>query len=621
MTDTAQISETIADGAAKVRQAIIGAEAAAASGPKPIHNAYTRARRTGGPVRDLPAGCPVEPLGVMRSTRYYLDALRQLVELPADKHNRTNILGLFGNRIDFLHDHFTRTNKKGDPDGWRPEQAAECLMTACADRGVWDPFDRVRGSGSWMGRNGELIMHCGDAIWFGSTVKGARGNWHQPGLVDGYVYPAESPLPRPDDEAADGGEAGVGSELLEMLASWNWRRDKLDAQLLLGWIGAGIIGGALKWRPLAWITGGKGTGKSTLHEVLKGVCGDALVAVSDASAAGVWQKLGYRTVPVAFDELEAEEDNRKANNVIKLARQAASGGVVLRGGSDHQSSQFMARSCFLFSSILVPPLLGQDRSRMAILELGELSKTVRPPNLDPKRLAKMGRQLRRRLADGWWRWQETFDGFRNALVERGHSARGADQFGTLLAMADILIADTLPLPEEYRNWAERLEDSNLSEREDDDRDEQRCLGHLLSTVIDPYRNGQRTTVGEWVVKAAGLQPDGPQSEAFGEKDQKDANAALGTYGMKVVKGVSGTDYLAIANYHQGLSSIFSNTHWAGRSGTQGVWVQAVRRLPGAEIYRKVIWLGGQAVRATVVPISSVITRNPTTDADAQLEGY
>ncbi len=615
----------IRGGAADVQRALDTAPDFSGDGPPPDRDDAPPARKPRGkgghtPVKTLPPDCPVMPLGVKGKSRFYLDALRQLVSLPASEHNRTNLMGLFGQHIHFLHNEFPRFNKRGDPDGWRPEQVAEALMTATSERGVWDPDDRVRAAGSWLGDDGELLVHYGDAIWRGPTPDGQTpARWFSPGLVGRHVYPAGSPLVRQSEQVAEGGEGGAADDLLTLLRSWSWRRDDLDAQLLLGWIGAAMLGGALKWRPLMWLTGGKGTGKSTLHDVLRAVFGDALVSVSDASAAGVWQKLGYATLPVAFDELEAEEDNRKANNVIKLARQAASGGVILRGGSDHQSSQFVARSCFLFSSILVPPLQGQDRSRMAILELDELQAGQKPPALDPKHFRALGAKLRRRLADGWTRWPATLDAYRTGLMEAGHSARGADQFGTLLAAADLLLWDTVPESENVRQWTERMQARDMAERDDDERDEQRCLSHLLSSVVDPYRNGKRTTVGEWICRAAGLETAN-RTDEDGTR-QGDANAALGTSGMRVVEGAeSRQKYLAVANYHQGLAAVFRETHWAGRSGTMGVWVQALRRLPGAQAGSKAVWFGGQVARATLIPMDSVIKAAPADRALELVEG-
>ena len=125
----------------------------------------------------------------------------------------------------------------------------------------------------------------------------------------------------------------------------------IDARLLLGWIGSAMMGAYLNYRPLAWITGDSKTGKSTLQELLGWVLGGALLQSPDASEAAVRQVLGQQSLPVAIDEAEAEEDNRKLLALVKLARIAASAsGDIMRGGQDHQGHQFQAKTCFLFSS-------------------------------------------------------------------------------------------------------------------------------------------------------------------------------------------------------------------------------------------------------------------------------
>jgi hypothetical protein len=96
----------------------------------------------------------------------------------------------------------------------------------------------------------------------------------------------------------------------------------------------------------------------------------AVLRTHDATEASIRQVLGKQTLPVFFDELEAEANSDRAMRVIKLARLASSAGVIYRGGSDHQATEFIARSCFYFTSILMPAMLAQDRNRLAILELG-----------------------------------------------------------------------------------------------------------------------------------------------------------------------------------------------------------------------------------------------------------
>ena len=560
---------------------------------------HTPTGRGGG---SLPDDCPVKPLGRHGTTCFYLDALDQLVAFAPRDHSRLGLQTLFGASSHQLYEYWPR-QKDGVVTGWRPELAAERLMQAAAEKGVWDPTEKIRGRGSWRGAEGELIWHCGDAIFQGAPPgvdepPGARFGIHKPGLIGAHVYPAAGALPRPSAEPSAAGADGPAAEVLKLFETWTWRAPAIDPILLLGWCGAAMIGGALDWRPLVWITGGSLTGKSTLNKMLRAIFDDGLVAVTDATAAGIWQKLGYATLPVILDELEAEEDNRRSSMITKLARQASSGGIVLRGGQDHRGSEFTARSCFLFQSILIPPLLGQDRNRLAILELGRLPAGSRPPNLNErvKEIAGYGAALRRRLADGWHRLPETLEFYRASLEAAGHNARGMDQYGTLLACADLTLFDEMPESETADKWVAACSPSAFNSWDDGLSDEDHCLNHLMSSIVDQFRNGGRSTLGDWISKAAGRGGDG---------DPAEANRVLGTYGGKVLE-YHGVQVLAIASSHQGLAKLFEGSQWQARAGASSVWTQALRRLPGAEPYDKTVNFAGARSKATIVPVELVL---------------
>lgn len=573
-----------------VKDAVAGAEEAPPAEP---------GRRGGGgdPAGSsiLPEDCPVTPLGIEGATCFYLDASRQLRAVPARDHSRLGVQNLFGRQSHRLYDYWPRYSK---PDkqgnifvtGWKPELAAEGLMAAAAAEGVWDPFKRVRGAGAWAGEDGELILHLGDEVlvFSGADPWGTKRT-HKPGRIGRNVYPAFEPIPGPATEAA-AADGGPGGDLLTLFNTWAWRRGEIDARLLLGWTGCAMIGGALDWRPLAWVTGGKGTGKSTLHRVLAHVFGGALVSVSDTSAAGIWQELGYATLPVTLDEAEASEDNRNVDRVIKLARQAASGGVVLRGGADHNSVKFMARSCFLFSSILVPPLEGADRSRMAILELGELGDQP-APKIDGEKLRTLGAGLRRRLVDGWNRFGATLQRYRVALTDEGMTARGADQFGALLAIADLILHDDETDTDIAAEWAVKIAPVAGAEFDrGEGLDEFLMVDYLMGSAVELPHKAGRVTIGELIAKA--LHPaDGGE----------EANHTLGTYGLGVMFEKDGI-FLAIANRNPELARLFRGTHWAGRASASNVWVQATRRLPGAW-QRGTTYFPGNRSRAVMVPIA------------------
>ena len=532
----------------------------------------------------LPEGCPVTPLGTHNGMFFYLDTVGQLRDLKARDHGNKDLLALFAPRTEFLHSEWPRMNDRGVVTGWRPEEAGEALMNSCAVAGVWNALDRVRGRGAWRAEDGSLVMHCGDAVLMG-------GAWWPSGMHGEHVYPAAPAVARPMERAA--GPAEI-DKLLTLLRTWRWNRPLIDPILLLGWMAAAMIGGALDWRPLAWITGDKGTGKSTLHALIKGVMGGALVWTSDASEAGIRQTLGHQSVPVIVDEAEADDDNRKLQSLVKLARQASSGGKIVRGGADHQAQDFAARSCFMLSSILIPPLQGQDRSRMAVLELLPL-KAGPEPAMEAEWMRAVGHVMRRRLVDGFPRLNATLAVFRDMLKEQGHGARGADQFGALLACADLLLNDAPPSPADVARLAPLVGASELTETREDTPDSDRCLQHLLTSSVMLDGGAKPQTVAHWVARAAAELSNDSMDDRPGER-------ALGVIGMRVQQSRIGAQWLAVAVAHQGLARLFQGTHWQARSGANGVWGQSLARLPGVSA-NVAVRVGGVPVKCNRLPLA------------------
>lgn len=405
----------------------------------------------------FPLGCPITPLGISANIEgsqkcYYLDYNGQIVGLEAgNRHGKNSLFALFGPTSDWLeaqwpqwskpvteYDRSTKTHtviKASEIVGVDQAEASRALIEECARRGIFDPAGRLRGRGAHALPGGGLVIHYGDKLLASKhkadgAIKGY--DWHDCGLHDGMVYPAGAAMPRPWYERTT---ARPAEKLLKLLFTWRWKRPLLDARFLLGWIGAAMVGGALKWRPNIWITGGAGTGKSTLNGedgVLDLLLGAGVLRTGNASSAAIRQMLKNSTIPVLFDEIEASADNRRVNEVVELARVSSSGATMHRGGADHQAHEFTLRSPFQFSSINIPPLQPQDRSRLGILELDPFEPGAVPPVLREWNLPEIGQHLQRRMIDGWERLERTQAAFAEALSARGHSRRACDQFGTLL---------------------------------------------------------------------------------------------------------------------------------------------------------------------------------------------
>lgn len=597
------------------------------------------------PRKRMPDDCPVVPVGTENGVYYFLDALGQLRELSADKVANKHIVSLFAPYSEYLREAWPRKTlekqvtpegkpiidedtgeqvKKWVTTGFRNDDCAQLLMDVCAEEGVWNARERVRGRGAWRDRDGGVVIHCGNHVLIG-------GSWQRPGLHDGMVYPTMPPIPKPIgrdqarvtgatlapelasmlraqgvDIAEDLSPAGL---LFEFLKTWNWERRDLDPVLLLGFLGAVFMGGALDYRPLAWITGDAATGKTTLQKVIGLLTSGWMLQSPKASEAGVRQVLGQQSIGVGLDEAEAKPDNRKLLDLIELARLAAtSQGNVLKGGQDHKGHEFSAEACFLFSSILIPPMPPADRSRIAMLELNELPKGARSPKLVDREIMAIGQWMLRRMLEAWDRWPAVLEEFQDALITvGGHKGRGADQFGTLLAAQHVLLYDDLPDPTEVAHLGAKLAVGSLAETADNENDAMECVRHLRNSLVQLPGQGLTKLVSEWIMAAAEPLPATGMGLAAQTGEVIDRRAAadkmLARIGMKVIGrdkvGHEGM-FLAVASNHQGLSRQFTDTRWGG-----GTWAQALGRVPGA-VKSKLVRIGGDQGRATLVPLLTVV---------------
>lgn len=541
----------------------------------------------------LPQGCPVQPLGISGDVHYYLDCLGQMRPIKARDHTKNILQSMFASQLDFIFKAWPRFDKDGFVvDGaWKAEICTNQLMEASGRKGVWNPAEKVRGRGAWRDSDGDLILHLGNKIM-------SKGDMFRPGIIDGMVYPAEEKLPGPfaAEKKYIDVAAKYAGETLALLESWKWRRPDIDPILALGWMAAGKLGGALDWRPLVWVTGGSNTGKSTLQELVKSYLNGGLIWVTESTQAYVQQRLGHSSLPILLDEMESEEDNRKNNAMVKLARQASSGGRIGRGGADHKAVDFTIQSSFMFSSILIPPLLPQDRSRIAVLELQEFNSRTNF-TIDHKFLHEAGITAMTRLMAMWNRVPEFLEVHKNALSEVGHTARGCDQYGALLGLADLMLNDE-PSPELAKKWAVMVDATAMAEDSDDLPDQIRCLNHLLTHHADHYKSGINVSLSAVVADAV--------KEFTDSEHDHDCNwyRVLASYGMRVYKHEDQL-WLAVANGNTGLAKIYGNTQWAARSGAGGGWPQALKRLQGA-ISGPPIHIG-VTTRCVLVPLEHVLS--------------
>ena len=626
--------------------------AAAAASPQAAPNLLSDIdapeQRREPPQQGLGPNCPVKALGKNGKLYYFLDDSGQLIEVNS-QFTKGDIYSLFGRDPGVAETLFPQYGKPvKDPStgenlidehgrtvfeirGLDQTKAQKRLIQACSWQGIFDRNTGEHGRGAHVGRDGQIILHCGNELLMGA-MKGVGGRKIAPryvdtGIVDKAVYSAAPPLPRPADQPST---TDMANETLTTLRSWRWRAPDIMPLLLLGFIGQAQIPGALPWRAHLWINAGSGSGKTTLMDYIDYHIDEWRLRAASATEAGIRQILGNDALAVLVDEFEAESGDDTKLKVLGLARISSSGDKALKGSAEHKGQQFTARSCFLFSSILHQPLIAQDRNRITVLDALPFAQGAKEPSIVPAALRQRGAAMRRRMVEQWPRYLATFDRYKAEIQKEGFSARHGDQYGTLLACADMLLFDAAPHTGDIadprdddgrvKGYVGQLVPIIAQAEVDGESDHVRCLRTLVTHKLPAASGMEQESIGRWIAKAM------TQSEEAMFNDK--ALAKLRTYGLRLVNarppsreardprwGVERDFntykfvYLAVASAkeHKGLGEIFHGTDWKG-----GVWSQSLNRVKtkdakdGEAISRVMLAFDGKAESATLVPLNLVV---------------
>ncbi len=456
----------------------------------------------------------------------------------------------------------------GDGKGGIIKKAVtEWFVRTAERRGVYD-IDRLRGRGAWVD-DGRIVYHHGGYL----TVDGMPCD--VTAIRSRYVYELQKSLPDPSEHALSDDD---GRRLVELAGLFRWTKPG-SAALLAGWVALAPVCGAIKWRPHVWLTGGAGTGKSTiLNDFVHHLqAGTDVFAQGNSSEAGIRQTLKADARPVLYDEAEKndERERQRVDAILALIRQASteSQAQTLKGTAGGDAMAFHIRSMFCLASIQVGIEHQADRERISILALrpkrddtnGEATWAKISAELQRIREDKtMPARLLRRSIDTLPKTLKNIETFIRVAARRFGNQRDGDQYGTLLAGCWSLLSGDVATEEQASelidqyDWSEHLEASDTDES-------QRALGVLMGLGVR-MNGGATLSVYELCSAVAGVSKITTADIA---------DATLQRLGLRAkLKGVEWR--LIISNNSEALREMLQGTAYA--ADLRGLLL----RLPGSD---------------------------------------
>lgn len=564
--------------------------------------------------------CPFIPLGVTGEMHFVLDNLRQLRSV-GPKLDKGIFYSLCGEQMGWLDEAFPMYKENGDvvKGKFNQDKAQRALIRACQSKGVIDLEHAERGRGSHLARNGALVFHCGNRLWIAGERMKARGKGAadgalgavrgayptEPGLYQRIIFPTAGALPQPANAAASTNE--MWDLLLEHFNGWNWQgptQVSLDgnaqeecniyAWLTFGWMISAMICGAIKRRPPLWITGPSKQGKSKIRDSMVSFLGEGwCVAHKDMSPVSIFQLLGKQRLPVLFDESEArDEDPAFMKNLLTVALLSFDGSSRARGTADHKGVTQEIYASMQMSSVLPPKMRPQDRNRMIMVDVGMLTPAMHAKGYrEPAMVAALGPKARRRMCDRWSDFEAIYGAYETEMMARGYDGREIEAYVTVLACADIMLFDSVPVigadsDGRCKHIIDCLKPILGAAREDNEDHPELAVQHLLNSQLIAGGGEMTQSVSQWIWRAV-------IEDGVNDANER-AHKLLQAHGMRLCNLKAGheaseggviamndiaTAYLAVAGQaHPGIAKIFHNSEF-----NQGRHLPALRRLKYQEL--------------------------------------
>lgn len=441
---------------------------------------------------------------------------QQIIELKQSNHNKSGFKHIMGLES-FWFKHYGIKNEDGSLKGVSWDKAEFDLKNKCQQEGIFDPR-KIRGKGVWQDGK-SFVINDGQEVHF----KPEQSKYHYQKTNKASYDISKTPY--------DVFEMQVILRAIEDLPFKN----KKENIFFAAWLIQANIFSVLPWRFHLWITGARGTGKSSILEHAYSIVSESLF-VSDATAAGIRQELKSDAMATIYDESEAAD--KKISPVIEMARQMSTNGGAksLRGTATGKVIAQNTQTCFLFGSIQVAQLNAADQSRIFVTEV-VVNKNNNYKNIKQV-LNETAKNKNRFFMTAFMAIESVLESIkvcREYFNGIGLEARQSDQLASMLACFHVYSSDEAINHDKIKEYCDNYDLLHSEYIETTKEDESEIvLSEIMETIIDTHNN-----------KTIGFVIEEIKNKYSTEKDNM-----LSAYGIKFIK----QDLLFISSKNKNLSA-------------------------------------------------------------------
>ena len=509
-----------------------------------------------------------------------------------DITNQSTLMHVFGE--DYLVAMYPKIDKEGRPNGFDATRAGGAMQKSCEAVGFWNPERKVH-TGVWPieGDDTAVVVNSSAGLW---VTDGRHAQRVEPGNK-GNVYVGARDLGI--TPATPQGTAVDAELLLAALRTFTWS-DPRDAGMALGWLSAAYYCGGLQQRPMLYVSGARGSGKSQLLNFFRNLLGQFALPKMEGTSlteAGLRRSLGSSSLVTLIDEAEASDKPERLQEVLSYVRSAYEGGVTSKGSQTGSGvDRYVVRSMVAMGAINPPAMNDAEQSRFIRLHLTKRRGDAESNDLvtTPAQARDLGQMLGSRMLQGFARFSRALTVVRPLLGSS--SMRYQDTIGTVVAAGFVALHDSEPSEENMRAYLKTLDVETQRSRIVETCTDRTAVEWLLDRVmpVDVAGRNSRLAVREIIIQA---------HNEIGSRIRPNIDA-LGRMGLRLARDEYGEPTLLVDPKRGELEEVFKGSTWAGRD-LKDAFVQDARC--GRKMLESPVQIGGKKVRVLEITLQDLIS--------------